>query len=516
MLPGKTYKPEDILQILRRRIWFLVVPLALVSAGTAAVARKLPNRYKSEAIIQIIPQKVPENFVKATVTTTIQDRLAATQQQIMSRTRLERIILDFNLYAEERKSRIMEDVVQQMRDRDIKFEIIKGDAFRLSFFGDNPKTVMQVTDQLAGSIVTESTRDRSSLAENTNQFLDANLADAKRRLEEQEGKLKDYRLSHAADLPTQYESNNQAMQNMQMQLRSIAGELSNADIRRTTLEREINGLESDIAAGINSTPVDPGAPLTAAQELQRAKAALASALQTLKPNHPDIARFQKVVKDLEKKAEAEAATAPVSGQTSASPLEQARQKRLGLLRENLELVQKQIVGLREDEKKTRAAAAEYQSRLERLPIRDAEMISLTRDYDTIKASYQSLLARKEEAQLAANMESRAVGEQFRPLDSARLPERPFSPDRRMINFMGIAVGLGLGLGLIALLEYRDKSFKTDDEVAATLRLPVLAVVPLMRSVKEKKLAFRKRLILNATLGMTVLVSMAVLTYTFVR
>ena len=82
--------------------------------------------------------------------------------------------------------------------------------------------------------------------------------------------------------------------------------------------------------------------------------------------------------------------------------------------------------------------------------------------------------------------------------------------------MGLGGGLALGLALIALMEYRDKSFKTDDELASVIHLPVLAVVPLMRSVKEKSMAFRRKLLLNAALGMTVLACMAVLTYTFVR
>ena len=99
MLPGKVYKPEDILRILRRRIWLLVVPFAVVAAATAVVSRKLPDMYRSDTLILVVPQRVPENYVKATVTTRIEDRLQSISQQILSRTRLERIIQDFNLYA---------------------------------------------------------------------------------------------------------------------------------------------------------------------------------------------------------------------------------------------------------------------------------------------------------------------------------------------------------------------------------------------------------------------------------
>ncbi len=125
MLPGKKYKPEDILQILRKRIWLVLVPFAVVSAATAVVARKLPDRYRSDTLILVVPQRVPEAYVKSTVTTRIEDRLQSISQQILSRTRLERVIQDFNLYAEERKTGIMEDIVDRMRTQEIKVDVVR-------------------------------------------------------------------------------------------------------------------------------------------------------------------------------------------------------------------------------------------------------------------------------------------------------------------------------------------------------------------------------------------------------
>src|SRR3990170_2600568 len=115
MLPGKRYKLEDVLQILRKRLWIVLVPFAVVSAATALVVRQWPDSYRSSTLILVVPQRVPENFVRSTVTTRLDDRLQAISQEILSRTNLERIIEDFNLYPEERKTGIMEDVVDRMR-----------------------------------------------------------------------------------------------------------------------------------------------------------------------------------------------------------------------------------------------------------------------------------------------------------------------------------------------------------------------------------------------------------------
>ena len=81
------------------------------------------------------------------------------------------------------------------------------------------------------------------------------------------------------------------------------------------------------------------------------------------------------------------------------------------------------------------------------------MVELNRDYDTLQGMYTNLLGKKEEASIAANLERRQIGEQFKLIDAARQPERPFSPNRPRYNLGGMGVGIGLGLALVALLEY---------------------------------------------------------------
>src|SRR5512138_3726069 len=138
MLPGKVYKPEDVLQILKSRIWVLLLPFAVIAAATAVWVHRLPDQYRSETVILVVPQRVPESYVRSTVTTRVEDRLQSLVQQILSRTRLERIIQDFNLYATERRTAIMEDIVQRMRS-DISIQVVKGDAFRVSFSSDDAR-----------------------------------------------------------------------------------------------------------------------------------------------------------------------------------------------------------------------------------------------------------------------------------------------------------------------------------------------------------------------------------------
>ena len=213
--------------------------LSFIALATVVVAHYLPNRYRSETVILVVPQQVPESYVRSTITTKIEDRLQSISQQILSRTRLERIIQDFNLYERERQVGIMEDVVERMRSRDIKVETLKGDAFRIAFIGDNPVTVMRVTDRLASHFIDENLRDREILAQGTSQFLTVQLEEARRRLIEQEQKLEVYRLQHSGELPSQAAGNLQQVQNLQVQVQNVVESLNRDVDRKLIIERAL-------------------------------------------------------------------------------------------------------------------------------------------------------------------------------------------------------------------------------------------------------------------------------------
>src|SRR5688572_28291717 len=225
MLPGKTYTPDDILRIAWKRRWYIAIPLIVVASTTAVVAMFLPNRYQSSTSIVIIPQRVPENFVRSTVTADLSERLSIISKQILSRTRLERIVQEFNLYPQERSgSFIMEDIIEKMRTRDIKLSLNGSGArdasssFTVSFESQDARTAMRVTERLASLFLQENLEDRELLADQTNQFLNVQLEEAKRKLVEKENALKEFRMRNNGVLPDQVTANLQMMQTAQMQL----------------------------------------------------------------------------------------------------------------------------------------------------------------------------------------------------------------------------------------------------------------------------------------------------------
>jgi polysaccharide chain length determinant protein (PEP-CTERM system associated) len=503
VLPGKRYVPEDILWIAWKRKWYIVIPFVAIASVTAIVSYFLPNVYRSEAVIAVLPQKVPDAYVRATVTTRTEDRLVALYQKVRSRTYLERAIQLYNLYPRERRYGIMEDVVEKMRV-DITIENVKGDAFRVAYVNQDPRLAMKVADTLAGWIIDESRTDRTVLAQSTTDFLSTQLEDARRRLEAQEKRLADYKRAHSGELPTEREANLQVLSNMQMQLQALSQQMNQDRDRRYLVEKAIAELSSPLqnAPNVTISGDDPTivAGGTTAAQLVAAQRQLELLRLRYKADHPDVARMQKVIRDLEAKQQAEALQAPLSPGADpkpATPEEAQRLGRLKLAQTELELIDRQLAAKQAEEKRLRGVVAAYQARVEATSGRESELASLTRDYDTTSKQYQSLLAKQEDSKVAANMESREIGEQFRFIDPARMPERPVSPNRPLINLVGALFGLGLGIGLVAALEYRDNSFRTDDEIVSVLALPVVAVIPLMLSREERRAARRRSMLVGA-------------------
>jgi len=199
-----------------------------------------------------------------------------------------------------------------------------------------------------------------------------------------------------------------------------------------------------------------------------------------------------------------------TGPVAPSTMDPGKRKRLADARIELDNLDRQIQGKVAEESRLQGMVGMYQARLQATPLREAEITALTRDYQILQESYRSLLQKKEESQMSANLEKRQIGEQFKILDPARMPEKPVSPNRPLLYSVTTASALLVGLLLAGLLEYRDTTFKTDTDVVATLTLPVLAMIPELMNPLGRRRALRRRLnIWGAVAGTMVLIGAAV-------
>jgi uncharacterized protein involved in exopolysaccharide biosynthesis len=293
-----------------------------------------------------------------------------------------------------------------------------------------------------------------------------------------------------------------------MQVQSLVESLARDRDRKLILER----LYADAQAEPPTVqPAAPGSPqqndptaainaaATTGQQLELARANLARLELRLRPEHPDVIKAKRLISDLEQKVQQDAKVAANKPDHSApstvpalTPEAANRAERLRQMRAEIESLGREIAFKEKEEVRLRALGAEYQSRVEAAPSLESEWAVLNRDHETMQNMYKDLLAKSDQSKVAAELERRQISEQFRVLNSARVPTRPISPVRWQLNAIGVGVGLLLGCALLALVQLRESSFRNQQDIVDVLNLPVLATVPLVVTAKELVRANRRR------------------------
>jgi len=194
-----------------RRIGGWVIGSTVLAAVAAfAVSTMLPKRYVSYASIMVEPPMLPNDYVRSPVTESFADRLQRIQLQVLTRTRLEEILNQLNIYDHGRSTEPLETVVARMR-RDITIEAVApgqgaaadGRTFRVSYMASDPQVAKEVAERLTIAFIDESTRDEETVSNDTSQFLTVASAEARQRLVDREQQIEEFRARHPGRAPSQ-------------------------------------------------------------------------------------------------------------------------------------------------------------------------------------------------------------------------------------------------------------------------------------------------------------------------
>jgi succinoglycan biosynthesis transport protein ExoP len=519
------------LRMILYRKWIVAAIFLIVSGGIAVYTWFLPNIYTSDTLILVDPQKVPESYVKSTVTGDIRNRLGTLSNQILSATRLQKIIDALNLYPEERKKMAREDVISKMRG-DISTNIVSDfggsqdlQAFRIVYSGQDPRLVAQVTNQLATLFIDENLNARTQQATGTTEFLGNQLQETRKALEGQENQLKEFRLKHIGEMPEQQTANLQILGTLQAQLQLEGEALSRAEGQKSVLESAMT--QSEPVVDIDSAVEARTAPSVQQQQaassrpqrvdpLAADRALLAQQLTHLGPNNPDVRRLKNKIDQEEAQAKGAAPgseTAVIVPAPPSPPKPQMAVDATNLTRTEARVapaqhynpvVQAQIrsaeaeIARHKDEQQRLAKLVNgYRTRLDAIPVNEQAISSLTRDYEMSKAHYGQLLERELSAETATQLEIRQKGEKFEVLDSALPAERPTSPKRPIYYAGGVIAGLLFGiLGALAT-EVLGMSITESQDVMESAGVDVLGVIPVILTQSDKMIR-RRRLVVAAS------------------
>ena len=512
----------DIEKVLRRK-WCIIIPLVCSILVSFGVYEYLPKVYKATTVILVQPQTVPESYVRSTVTSTIIDRLSTISQEILSRTTLEKVINELNLYADLRKKLPLEAIVEKMT-KAIEVNVLKGvpipsrsdhaqNAFYISYEGEEPRTVMMVANKLASLFIEQNLRVRELQVESTSKFLIKELSSVEEQLVKKEQELKNFRQRFMGELPQQLDANLRILERLQLQLKTTTEGIRAALDRSILIQNQMDQLKR-----LEPTPIQTAGQRDASSitdglreertledplvtEYNLLKKELRAAQSKYTESHPDVIglkskinKLEPTVKELLKQQEAmkEARLKELKAGQERTPAgkvaiktDPAIERLLVQYGDQYNAALLEVKRLREEEKHLKDQFFLYQRRIENTPSREQELLLVSRDYELLKGTYQSLMDKKIQSQMAENLERKQQGEQFKILDPARLPEKPIKPDLQRILLVGALIGLGSGLGLAWIRGSADQSFYNVADLESHLKLSVLADIPNLEKEKEK-------------------------------
>jgi succinoglycan biosynthesis transport protein ExoP len=479
--------------IVRRRRWQFLIPFFCGWVLVWGASWLIPSTYRSGTLILVEQPSVPEKYVVSNIDSDIQHQLDSITEQILSRTRLVRIIDNLGLYAQDRKHKSADDLVETMR-KDIEIELSHGDDRKLSAFdiyyaSRDPKMAQAATAELANLFITENLEQRQERSENTTKFLGDQLDQARAKLAAQEAKLRVFKDQHLGELPNQTQSNLQILSGIQNQMQTNQDSLNRAKQQNTYLESLINQYR---AMDHGSKPVE-GGPVGLAEidkELDQLKAQLADLTSHYTDKHPDVRKTkeqiarteqmrERVVGDMKSRAN-DAVPEPASA-TSLDP----KSAPILDLESQLKANRLEIANREAEIKDEQNKISQYQGRLNMAPVMEQQFADITRDYDQSKTDYEALLAKKNQSEMSTDLEKSQQGEHFRMLDPPNLPVRPYKPNRLMLCGAGLAVGLVLGGGFAFGQEKLSGKIYSEREIKKFVPYDVIAEIPPIESLEEQ-------------------------------
>jgi len=464
------------------RGWIFLGTVLFSLAGFTFVLL-MPDHYKATTTILVDPQKVPEKYVSPTVSSDPGQRLNTITQQVLSSTRLQQIIDDMQLYPELRGKISREELIDLMR-KDITITVKQGSsaglsAFTIEYEGRRRETVAQVANQLAASFIQWEVKSREQQAQDTTEFLDSQLTDAKHNLEEQEAKVSAFKMRHLGEMPEQQTGNLQALSQLQTQFQANVESLNRLEVERTLLSRGLENSNSGVAP-VKTAPVTERVKLEA--ERQQIKAQLQDLQSRYTDAHPEVVDMAGRLQHVEDRLKALPPDPPV---VTSAPDNTAVTVRL-------QLIDRESKRLQADQDRLTAQMGSYRSKVDAVPVVEQQMAELNRNYGVSKDHYQSLLDKTFSASMAADLERKQQSEHFTILDLAQVPEKPFKPKRSLMLLAALVGSLALSLGLAYLKDMLNGTLKIERELKAILpgNVPLLAAVPRLQGGGDRRRAIR--------------------------
>jgi polysaccharide chain length determinant protein (PEP-CTERM system associated) len=505
--------PAEYVAMVWKNKWLVIIPTIAVTLAVGWVVRKLPNVYESSSLLIVRPATISSNFIGRLNETDLLFRINSINQQVLSRSSLEPLIRRYGLYKEELAGGAsVESLVERMQAGDVKVQIDRTredmpNAFNISFRSRDQTAARSVTAELASKYVNAQLQGVQEESVKTVAFFEQQVGETKAQLDTLDQRRLEFMRSNIEQLPDSGGGLTQRLIGLYEKQKSYASELGRLRDTIAAIENQRSTLvkvrEDQINDVIESVTDPMTTPVYAQKDARRSqlRAELQEMLTTLKPKNPDVIAKQAQLDDVESEIAAMVADQKRRIDQKRRQLEARTDPQAAVLDTQLRNYQNELSRQQSQLAQTNAGIAELERRVNAVPGATVAIQQMDRDYNTLKVTYDNLLAKANDARLRAAANADSQGEAIQVVDAASLPEQPIAPKRQMLYAFGLALGLGAGLMLVLAREVpRLLTVQNTKDAEHYTGLPVLVSLPEMLTPREQRRA-RLRSFTFATAGL---------------
>jgi polysaccharide chain length determinant protein (PEP-CTERM system associated) len=464
---------SDILAIAKRRFWWIAVPVVLGPMISVGVTFLLKQVYTSDAFVLIEQPKVPDKYVTSVLDDQTNARLSTMRDQILSRSRLEPVIHKYGL--DQGKHAASTEVLVENLRKLIKVTPLRTEGtgplsgFYISVNANRPDVARGICSDVLSMFIVESSHIRQQQAEDTTDFLSGQLAESKKKLDQDDAALAAFKQQYMGQLPSDETRNLQMLTSIGTQLDVVSQALAQAEQQKIFQESLI--AQQLTAHSSNGVPASTRDEIQI--ELEKLQAQERDLQARYTADHPDVMKLRSQIADLQ--AKLREAKKPIAGggtETGAASSPELERMRL-----TLHMTEATIREKRQEQARLQQQMQNFQGKIQLSPSVEEKYKILTRDYESSLQFYKELLGKKTQSEMSTSLERQQEGERFKVMDQPSLPAAPSWPKRSQFALAGLGGGFVLGLLLVLWQERRQHFIRSEEDVEQFLALPILAGIP---------------------------------------
>jgi len=486
---------RDYLQIIFHRKWYFLLPFIIVFFTASIGSFFLPKYYKSSVLI-LVEEEKPVNPLATkelayTSSTgqppTLAEQLKTLTEKILSYPHLLTLVKTLGLDKGVTDQVMYEKMLMGIRKR-AEVKMRSPEVFQVSYEDKDPIAARNVTKTIIEIFIDENKTKKTAQAATAIKFAEEQAKIYKKKLEESEKKLFDFRAQYPMQLPgKELDYNVSMLTSYQTSLTAVEMNLKESEGKLDLLKRQMSGRDpviiSEEMMGLNPAVSRLNSQLQSLQSQH-------DEMMAEKPESSDLASIQVQMEDTREKLRMETEKM-VDGDTSmTAPLFFQR------LSQKVKDAEKELNDLKKRRDQLLKLVKDYEAKIQTLPEQERELALLTRDTEVNENVYKMLMLKIEENKLTS-AEVQEKSTKYTVLDEARLPLKPSKPEILIIGIVAFILGVLSGFGCVFLAEFADHSFRGVEDAKPFLKLEILGGVSAIvdRSEAAAKASKQRGLIL---------------------